>query len=475
MDTQTSETKSVDSGHDDDLKTIFNPLTFEKSGLVVGNRIFRSNMSGMFDDYNGHGGNARLNWERSFAEGGVGCIISSYTPITPAGRILTRYAMIDDDDKIGFWRKVGEEVHKYTVDDTGEPCKFIMQLSHSGRQQDIGGFENIYRTPGSSTSKKDFFHGILCHAMTKEEIKTTVNQFAEGARRAQEAGLDGVELHGANGYLITQFLSSAINDRDDEYGGSVENRARFVLEIVRAIRERTKGRFHLQMKINAEDLNNWLYPWMKKGNTLEDTYKICEILEDNGDGVDGFHVSSGSTFPHPRNPPGGFPADSANRWYDGLTSQGVIAPINRFIFSSRILGGLFSTYWEKRRGDAPIEGINAEFAREIKKKTTLPVLVTGGFQHADVIAGFIRSGACDGVSIGRPLIANRDLAKIFKKQNGPDPGQECTYCNRCLLNDLENPLGCYEISRYPGATHDEKWANLVESVNSVFDPPTFPT
>ena len=72
--------------------------------------------------------------------------------------------------------------------------------------------------------------------MTIADIKEVVAAFAEGARRAREAGLDGVELHGANGYLITQFLSSAINDRNDEYGGSLENRARFVLDIVRAIR-----------------------------------------------------------------------------------------------------------------------------------------------------------------------------------------------------------------------------------------------
>ena len=94
--------------------------------------------------------------------------------------------------------------------------------------------------------------------MTLDEIDETVNAFAEGARRAREAGLDGVELHGANGYLITQFLSSAINDRHDEYGGSLENRARFVLDIVKAIRKKVGNDFHLQMKISAEEHNNAL-------------------------------------------------------------------------------------------------------------------------------------------------------------------------------------------------------------------------
>ena len=85
----------------------------------------------------------------------------------------------------------------------------------------------------------------------------------------------------------------------------------------------------------------------------------------------------------------------------------------------------------------------------------------------------IRDGSCDGVSIGRPLIANNDLPKILLERNGPTQEKECTYCNKCLLNDLENPLGCYELSRYEGATFDEKWSHMIESVMSVFDPPTF--
>src|SRR5262245_20971155 len=188
--------------HHDHALTIFDPLNFRS--LRVKNRLFRSNISGMFDDYGGHGGNARLNWEEKFARGGVGCIISSFTPVSVRGRILVRYAMIDDDDKIPFWRAVGERVHDHD-------CRFLMQLSHSGRQQDIGGVENLYNRGLSSTGKSDYFHGLLAQSMTKSEISEVVEQFAQGARRAREAGLDGVELHGANGYLLTQFLSSGIN------------------------------------------------------------------------------------------------------------------------------------------------------------------------------------------------------------------------------------------------------------------------
>src|SRR5215204_4197037 len=128
--------------------------------------------------------------------------------------------------------------------------------------------------------------------MSKTEIASTVRQFAEAARRVREAELDGIELHGANGYLITQFLSSAINDRRDEYGGPVENRARFLVEVVRAV---VGADFHLQVKLNGNDFNDSVFFWKKKGNTVEDALAICRILE--AQGVDALHVSSGSSFP----------------------------------------------------------------------------------------------------------------------------------------------------------------------------------
>jgi len=454
--------------HEDNAALIFDPLKFRN--LEAKNRIFRSNLSGMFDDYNGQGGNARINWETKFAKGGAGGIISSYTPVMNKGRILTRYAMMDHDDKIPFWRKIGEAAHEHD-------CRFFMQLSHSGRQQDLGGVENVFRTVASSTDKKDWFHGILCHAATKPEIKEIVDAFAQAARRAREAGLDGIELHGANGYLITQFLSSGINDRDDEYGGNWEARSRFVLEIIRAIRAEVGYDFHLQMKINAVDHNSWLYPWQPPGNTLDETLKIVRLLMDDGKGVDGFHVSAGSTFPHPMNPPGDLPMRDLVRWYDGMISQGVRAGMNYRIFKNPIGAFLFRRYWLWRRGKK-VEGINEDYSAAIRKVVqqidpTVTVMVTGGWQHADRIAGAIRSGAADAVSIGRPLIANNNLPEILKTSNGPAPGKECTYCNKCLINDLENPLGCYELSRFEGDSFEEKYDEMIKEVMSVYYPPTF--
>lgn len=434
---------------------IFKPLEFRR--LIVKNRILRSNISGRFDNYDGSGTPARINWEEKFARGGVGAIISSYVPVHIRGRILPNYATIDCDARIPFWRRLGERVHGYD-------CKYILQLSHAGRQQDIGGVENLGRKMLSSTSRTESFHGFECRAMTLAEIKETVQHFADGARRARAAGLDGVELHGANGYLITQFLSAAINDRQDEYGGSLENRARFVLDIIRAIRREVGRDFHLQVKISAVDQNNAVIFWEKKGNTLEDTIQICKWMEEAG--VDALHISTGSFFPHPNNPPGPLAVDHACRTYDTMISSGRYAFRNYLLMRYRLLRPIFYFLWNRLR-NKNIEGINVEHAGAIKRQVKIPVLCTGGFQTASYIRKVINEGSCDAVTIARSLVANNELVKIFA-QGQDRPDKPCTYCNKCLVNVLENPIGCYELSRYDG-DHEK----MMKEIMSVFEPSEF--
>jgi 2,4-dienoyl-CoA reductase (NADPH2) len=323
-----------------------------------------------------------------------------------------------------------------------------------------------YATAVSSTGKSDPTHGFRCEAATKEQIAEIVNAFAEGARRAREAGLDGVELHGANGYLITQFLSSAINDRKDEYGGPIENRARFVLEVVRAIRARVGNDFHLQMKISVHEHNDAIafFGMGPSGNTWEESVQVCKWLEEAG--VDAIHVSVGSFFPHPRNPAGvDLPAEDLAKTYDTMISAGDLAFRNYLLFRS--LPAFARRQWVDA-GVKPenIEGANLPDARRVKAAVTIPVICTGGFQTASVIAGAIKRGDCDAVSAARPLIANNDLVEIFRR--GQDtPEKPCTYCNKCLVNVVENPLGCYEEKRFK--SRDE----MIAQIMSVFRPETF--
>ena len=432
---------------------IFQPLRFRN--LTVKNRLFRSSISGRWDNYDGSGTQARINWETKFARGGIGAIITSFVPVHIRGRIMPNYAMIDADDKIPFWREVVRSVHEYD-------CRFIMQLSHSGRQRDVPGVENFMNKALSSTNKMDGFHGLLCQAMTRDEITQTVQHFADGARRAREAGCDGVELHASHGYLFTQFLSSGINDRTDEYGGPLENRARFLLEVIAAIRREVGRDFHLQVKINAVDNNNALYPWEKKGNTLEESIQVCKWVEEAS--ADGLHVSIGSLFPHPQLPSGGFPVDEANWWYGGMVSGGVRAYLNYALFHYKLLRPIFLALWNRTKKDMPVEAVCAAEAREIKKNVSIPVINTGGYQNGALIRKVISEGYVDGVTMARPLIANNDLPKILAA--GRDlPEQPCSFCNRCLVNAIANPLGCYDVRRY-GGDRDA----MIREVMSVFHP-----
>jgi 2,4-dienoyl-CoA reductase-like NADH-dependent reductase (Old Yellow Enzyme family) len=429
---------------------IFTPLRFRN--LEVKNRIFRSSISGRFDNEDGSLTQTRINWECKFAKGGIGAIISSYVPVLMEGRIIAGYATVHRDDFIPHWQKLGEAVHSFD-------CKFIMQLSHSGRQMDIPGVHNYTRRVLSSTSRKETLHGILCRAMSLPEIQHTIKAFARGAWRAREAGLDGVELHAANGYLFTQFLSSGINDRKDEYGGSLANRARFLLDVIQAIRAEVGGGFHLQVKISAVDHNN-VIPWEGKGNTLQESIEVARWCE--AAGADAIHVSTGSLFPHPLNPPGDFSFETMASTYDVAISSGVNTLRNYYLFRYPVLRPIFRWLWFRMKRGRPVEGVGLDEARAIKAAVKTPVISTGGWQSAAKIRDAINSGDCDGVAIARSLVANPDLLRFWAA--GDDlPPRPCTYCNRCLLNAPKNPLGCYEPLRFPD--HE----TMVEQLMTVYN------
>lgn len=428
---------------------IFEPLQFRN--LRVKNRVFRSNVSGRFDNEDGSLTQTRINWESRFAKGGVGAIISSYVPVLMEGRIIAGYATVHRDDFIPLWAKLGEAVHAYDA-------RFIMQLSHSGRQLDLPGVHNQHRRALSATSKTEPLHGFLCQAMTRADIERTIAAFARGAWRAREAGLDGVELHAANGYLFTQFLSSGINDRKDEYGGSLPNRARFLLETIAAIRAEVGPGFHLQVKLSAIDRNN-VIPWEGKGNTLADTLQVAKWCETAG--VDALHVSTGSLFPHPLNPPGDLPMDVLAVTYDSMIGSGIHGFRNYLLFRYAALRPIFRWLWFRMKRGRPIEGVSLDEARAIRAAVSIPVISTGGYQTASFVREGLRSGAFDAVAIARSLIANPDLVQHWAAGRDQPP-LPCTYCNRCLLNAPENPIGCYEPARF--ASREA----MIEQVMSVY-------
>jgi 2,4-dienoyl-CoA reductase-like NADH-dependent reductase (Old Yellow Enzyme family) len=430
--------------------SVLSPL--EMRNLTVKNRVMRSSVGGRVDNEDGSLTQTRLNWEAMFAEGGIGAIISAHVPVLISGRIMAGYATIHSDSSIPQWAKVVQTAHHYD-------CKYIMQLSHSGRQMDIPGVYNQHRPAPSSTSRRESLHGFPSRAMTTAEVEHVIEAFAQAAWRAREAGVDGVELHASNGYLFTQFLSSGINDRTDRYGGDLPNRARFLLDVIEAIRSKVGGRYHLQVKLSAIDYNN-VIPWEKAGNTLDDTIQVAKWVE--AAGADAIHVSMGSLFPHPLNPPGDFHFNTIAATYDSLIASGSRTFRNYLMFRYPPLRPIFRWAWFRMKKGRPVEGVGAQEALAIKRAVSIPVISTGGYQTRSLIDGWINGGYFDAVSIARALVANPDLPHHWS-QGRDRPPRPCTHCNKCLLNAPKNPMGCYELSRFDN-NHDA----MIESLMRVY-------
>ena len=190
---------------------------------------------------------------------------------------------------------------------------------------------------------------------------------------------------------------------------------------MRAIRAEVGPDFHLQFKISAEEHHDEVLPWLRKGNTLEESLQVCRWLEEAG--VDAFHVSTGGIFPHPRNPAGSFPIEDVVETYDTMLSSGKYTFRNYVLFRIVAVNRFFKWRWE-RPSRSGVEGINLAAARAVKEAVSVPVICAGGFQTASVIARAIAGGDCDAVSMARPLLANPDLPPV---RPGARPGAEALH------------------------------------------------
>jgi 2,4-dienoyl-CoA reductase (NADPH2) len=454
---------------------IFQPLTI--NGLTLKNRIVRSSLGGRVDYYDGSMSDARIAWDRRFARGGVAAIISSNAGIRTDGIAVPGYASIDNDRTIPSWRKLVAEVHKYD-------CRYIIQLHFSGRQRDIPRKEFIGVLAPSATDKPDLLYGLRSRRMNTSEIQELVKEYGRAARRAREAGADGIEIVACNGYILHQFLSSAINDRRDEYGGDLRARARMMLEVLAEVRAAVGRDFFVSMKLSgSDDHNAYTAPFNRTiGNTIDDTIQVSRWLADAG--LDAIHVSEGDSFPHPRIPAGLLPTDDARRAYAAMFYEGTRAPFTFLMLQFGLLRRLLEWNWGRRmpykhgRALVPekIEGMNQDDAAKIKKATGLPVFCVGGWQTAGRIREALNGGHCDVATIARGLLANPELVHRFAEgQNAPE--KPCTYCNKCAVNALLNPLACWEESRFENREQmfEEAYRVYKEAAAGVHDGSTTTT
>jgi 2,4-dienoyl-CoA reductase-like NADH-dependent reductase (Old Yellow Enzyme family) len=267
------------------MVSLFDPITIR--GITFSNRIWVSPMC----QYSAIDGVA-TQWHDvhigSFATGGTGMIMMEATGVLPEGRISTTC--------LGLWNDAQTERLKPIVDFAHSMgTKIGIQLAHAGRKasclppwsdhpmasREEGGWECVAPSAISFGGKYP-----VPRELSKEEIKDLISAFAKSAERAVEAGFDLVEIHAAHGYLIHQFLSPISNLRNDEYGGSFENRTRFILEIAKAVRSAIPDSMPLFVRISASD-------WLEDGWTIDESVELCKLLKTVG--VDLIDVSSGGT------------------------------------------------------------------------------------------------------------------------------------------------------------------------------------
>ena len=246
--------------------SLSDPLLF-RTGLQASNRIALAPMTNKQSHEDGTLSEAEFHWLTSRAEGGFGLIFTCASHVAKDGQGWPGELGIFDDAHLPGLTRLAKALH-------AAGAKAIVQIFHGGVRADrtVSGVQ-----PWSASELEG------ARAATSEDITRVIKQFADAARLAEAAGFDGVELHGAHGYLLTQFLSTTQNLRTDEWGGSLENRARLAREVARAVRQATSRRFTLGMRLSPEDFGN------AKGLDIDESVQVAQWLAE--DGLDFIHLS----------------------------------------------------------------------------------------------------------------------------------------------------------------------------------------
>ena len=303
----------------------------------------------------------------ALAAGGVGLIITSHAYVSPEGQAGPWQLGIYRDDLVPELESMTKAVH-----DRGG--KIVMQLAHAGY------FSNAKltgRTSKAPSNVEGFAKGPR-QEMTIEDIQNVVNAFGQAARRAQQAGFDGVQIHAAHGYLLNQFLSPAFNQRKDPYGGEIRDRARALIEVLVSVRNAVGKDFPVLVKLNCQD-------FIEDGLTLDDSIQVGTSLAENG--IDAIELSGGTMV------------------------SGKLSPVRVGIKT------------EDR------EAYFQQEARAFRQEVNVPVILVGGNRSFQVAERLVDEGAADYISMSRPFIREPDLINRWK--SGDLSRAACLSDNMC--------------------------------------------
>jgi 2,4-dienoyl-CoA reductase-like NADH-dependent reductase (Old Yellow Enzyme family)/thioredoxin reductase len=348
---------------------LFSPITI--NGMTVKNRAVMPPMGTGYGNTDGTVSDRLLAYLSRRAQGGTGLIITEICAVDPRGKGLPSQIGIWKDDFIPGLARIPDQLHRYGA-------KVALQLHHAGRET----FEAVIGAkPEAPSAIPSAILGQPCEAMSLERVKQMINNFAQAAGRAREAGFDAVELHGAHGYLLNQFLSPFSNHREDEYGGSEENRARFILEIIRAVRKSVGSDFPVWIRVSADEM-------IRGGYDLEFMRRFAPQMV--AAGIDAIHCSV----------------------------------------------GVYSTPGSLSIASMDTEaGFNLFRARALKEVVTVPVIGVGRINNPDLADEAIARGDADLISFGRQHLTDPDF--MNKARDGVlEDIRWCTACNQGCIERL---------------------------------------
>lgn len=350
--------------------------------LTLKNRLIVPAMGSTLPEYDGYVNDKFIDYWVERAKGGYSLLITEYNGVNPQGGANPFELMIYDDSYIEGYKKLTDAVHQYD-------CKIFTQLHHAGREgsSDFTGMPVVAASAIPCPHTRD-----LVEEMSTEMVYKTIQDFIDGAVRAKKAGFDGIELHGAHGYLISNFLSPYSNKRTDEFGGTITNRARLATSIVKGIKEACGADFPVSFRISVDDRTHG-------GVDIHETKAIIRLLQDAG--IDALNVNQ---------------ANYGSWEY------------------------LISCYHLK-------PGINLDYIKEIRNIVKVPIITVGRFSDPAFIDTVIEEGDVDFIATGRQSLADPQFPNKLRAglEDEIIPCVACmTRCQtlRCVYGPMDFGVSC---------------------------------